>query len=162
MLQLMHRKKSSLHLELISLMFLQHCEQAALINHSGSENKHLLQRDVGRHTGMPIGPAHTRQGAGPQSESQALPSSSWHANDLLPTFPKMTIFTHKTKLRSGLASKSLVQWLMILPVRDAWAAWENSSREQDTACLLQIYNRKHCGLSLELPSKIMCPLAQHK
>ena len=30
MLQLMHRKKSSLHLELISLMFLQHCEHAAL------------------------------------------------------------------------------------------------------------------------------------
>lgn len=136
MLQLTHREKSSLHLKLISLMSLWHCEQAVLTLVDLRE-QHLLQRDMGGPKTMAIGPLLMTQGAGPQSVSQVLLYSSWQINDLPPTLPKVTIFTHKGKLRSSLASMSLIQWWF--SQSRLLAAWENSSWEQDTACPLQIF-----------------------
>lgn len=98
----------------------------------------LLQRDVGGPTSMAIGPLLMTQGAGPQSVSQVLLRSSWQINDRpSPTLPKVTIFTHKGKLRSSLASMSLIQWWF--SQSRLLAAWENSSWEPDTACPLQIF-----------------------
>lgn len=98
---------------------------------------------------MTIRPACMRQGAGPQSESQLLPSFSRQANDLPSILPKVTVFTQKAKLRSGLASRSF-KHCHDSPSQgrlDCLRKFQLGTRYSLSSSNHLGHSRKHCGLS---------------
>lgn len=95
--------------------------------------------------------------------SSKLPlTSQWPSPALL----KVTIFIHKTMPRSGLASTSFVQWLMILLEHQScphvFRKFKAGLRYGPSSSNLPRHKRKHHMLSSVYPSTIMCPLAQQK
>lgn len=135
MLQLTHREKSSLHLSWLASCPFDTVNRLCLALVDLRE-QHLLQRDMEAQDHGHWTSSHDTGGW--TSVSGSGSSIVLLTNQRPSPYPSQSDhFYTKGKLRSSLASMSLIQWWF--SQSRLLAAWENSSWEQDTACPLQIF-----------------------